>query len=79
MELADKALDTEIDERAKNKLKYTEDEVWQFLKQMIRVLATLQKLNIAHRDIKPQNIIKVGSQYKIIDLDLGRSYEESTT
>ena len=33
-------------------------------------------MNISHRDITPQNIVKVGSIYKVIDLDVGRSFEE---
>ena len=32
-------------------------------------------MNIAHRDIKPQNIVKHGDNYKIIDLDAGKSFE----
>jgi serine/threonine protein kinase len=33
-------------------------------------------MNITHRDIKPHNIVKVGSIYKLIDMDVGRSFEE---
>ena len=49
------------------------------MKQMISVLSCLQEMNIAHRDIKPQNIVKMGDVYKIIDLDVGRSFENQNS
>jgi serine/threonine protein kinase len=75
IELGDKALDEEIDERIKRGKKFTEKEIISIFKQMVSVLSCLQKMNIAHRDIKPQNIVKHGENYKIIDLDAGKSFE----
>ena len=46
------------------------------MKQMVSVLSCLQEMNIAHRDIKPQNIVKHNNVYKIIDLDVGRCFED---
>ncbi len=69
------ALDAEIAQRKKNNTKYSEYEIFTIMKQMISVLSCLQEMNIAHRDIKPQNIVKMGDVYKIIDLDVGRSFE----
>ena len=43
---------------------------------MVSILSCLQELKIAHRDVKPQNIVRHGNIYKIIDLDVGRSFED---
>lgn len=43
---------------------------------MISIFSYLQKEKICHRDIKPHNIVKKGSIYKLIDLDSGLSFEE---
>lgn len=56
-------------------MQFSEREVWEILKQMTSVLNCLQDFNIQHRDIKPQNIVKVGKIYKLIDLDAGKSFE----
>ena len=68
----DKALsdwNNEIKQRAKNNNFYTEKELIDIAKQVISALAFLQKNNIAHRDIKPQNIlIFPNNVYKIADL-----------
>ena len=39
----------------------------QILNQLITSFALLQKNNITHRDIKPQNILIVNDVYKICD------------
>ena len=68
----DKALtdwNNEIKQRAQNKNYYTEKELLNIAKQVIDGLAFLQQKNIAHRDIKPQNIlIFPNNVYKIADL-----------
>ena len=38
-------------------LEYTEEELINIIKQLTSILAFLQKQNICHRDIKPQNIL----------------------
>ena len=59
----------EIKKRIFNKKYYTENEIIKLLKQMVFGLAFLQRKNIAHRDIKPQNIlIFSGGVYKVADL-----------
>ena len=58
----------EIIEREKDKNFYTEDELINIAKQIISALAFLQKKNIAHRDIKPQNILIFENNiYKVAD------------
>ena len=59
----------EIGQRSKNKNYYTEKELLNIAKQVIDGLAFLQENNIAHRDIKPQNILIFPKNiYKIADL-----------
>ena len=68
----DKALtdwNNEIKQRAKNNKYYTEKELLNIANQIINGLAFLQQKNIAHRDIKPQNILIFPNKvYKIADL-----------
>jgi tRNA A-37 threonylcarbamoyl transferase component Bud32 len=68
MELADNDWDFEIKQRLKERRPYTEDELRTLLKQLINCLAWLQKKNISHRDLKPQNILLFGNGvYKLAD------------
>ena len=57
MELGICDWEKEILERQNLKQYYTEDELMDILIVLIRTLAKLQKENISHRDIKPQNIL----------------------
>ena len=69
MEKAITDWNNEIKNRAKNKNYYTENELINIAKQIISGLAFLQSKNIAHRDIKPQNILIFPNNiYKIADL-----------
>ena len=69
MDLAITDWNNEIKERAETQNFYTEKEIINIAKQIIDGLAFLQKNNIAHRDIKPQNILIFPNNiYKIADL-----------
>ena len=46
---------------------YIEGELIIILKQLIETFSLLQKNNVTHRDIKPQNILIVNNKYKICD------------
>ena len=67
MELADIDWENEIKKRREIKKYYTEGELMEILNQLIISFALLQKNNITHRDIKPQNILIVNNRYKICD------------
>ena len=67
MELANIDWENEIKKRSEIKKYYTEGELIEILYQLIGSFALLQKNNITHRDIKPQNILIVHNKYKICD------------
>ena len=67
MELAEIDWEKEIKKRKELKNYYTEGELYEITRQLIKTFALLQKNNITHRDIKPQNILIVNNIYKICD------------
>ena len=67
MELAEIDWEKEIKKRKQLKNYYTEGELYEITRQLIKTFALLQKHNITHRDIKPQNILIVNNVYKICD------------
>ena len=68
MELAQNDWNTEIKRRMLAKKNYKENEIVEILKQTIKGFLFLQENDIAHRDIKPQNILLFPNNiYKIAD------------
>ena len=68
MELAQNDWNQEIKRRILAKKNYTEKEIINILKQIVEAFLFLQVKNIAHRDIKPQNILFFPNNiYKIAD------------
>ena len=67
MEIGEKDLGIEINERRNRNLYYTEKELFNMAYQLITTLALLQKNHITHRDIKPQNILIVNGHLKLCD------------
>ena len=68
MEVAHNDWNTEIKRRALAKKYYKEKEIVEILKQIIKGFLYLQEKGIAHRDIKPQNILLFPNNiYKIAD------------
>lgn len=69
-ELANTDWEQEINQRYKIRKFYTEEELIEILKNTVKTLSEMQRENISHRDIKPQNVLifnKVGTVYKIAD------------
>ena len=57
-------------------IEYTESELINIIKQLTSVLAFLQRKNISHRDIKPQNILVFKNNiYKIADFGEAKQIE----
>jgi serine/threonine protein kinase len=68
MELAFNDWNNEIKRRTLAKKYYKEKELIDILKQLVKAFLFLQKKNIVHRDIKPQNILLFPNNiYKIAD------------
>jgi serine/threonine protein kinase len=73
MELFEKTLGKEILEISKLQMKiYDNNQIWNMMRQLIRIFAKMQRMNILHRDVKPENImiqiVDDKKNYKIIDL-----------
>ena len=68
MELAVTDWEKEILHLQKKKSYYTEENLLKILSSLVKTFAQLQKNNVSHRDIKPQNIlIFQGGVYKLAD------------
>ena len=68
MELAICDWEKEIVKRISNRNYYTQNELFLILKKLTNTFSTLQKANVSHRDIKPQNILVCqGGVLKIAD------------
>mgnify|MGYP003571305098 CR=1 FL=1 len=69
MELASTDWEKEILSRHNKNKYYTENELMEIISSLITTFAQLQKENISHRDIKPQNILifKDTKTYKLAD------------
>ena len=83
MDLAEKDWEVEINERRKRKQYYKEEEIISILKQLSNALYFLQKKSIAHRDVKPENILLFKNTdknninntiYKICDFGEAKDY-----
>ena len=69
-ELANTDWEKEINYRSKIKKFYKEEELMEILKITVKTLAEMQKENLSHRDIKPQNVLIFNKEnliYKIAD------------
>ena len=64
MELAN---ETVADLIKKNALNFKDIEILQILYDMVEALNFSNSLNIPHSDVKPNNIARVGSIYKLLD------------
>ena len=67
MELAEKDFEKEINSRRAAKKYYTEEELLDIIIQLVKTLSLMQKNNITHRDVKPQNILLIKGFYKLCD------------
>ena len=69
MELVEKDWEVELKRRRVNLEFYTEYELLNITKQLVKTLSIMQKNNVTHRDIKPQNILIKEGLYKLCDFD----------
>ena len=71
-EIAEIDWEKEIYIRQKYQNFYSEQEILNILKQLIKCLAELQKNHITHRDVKPSNVLISKGIYKICDFGESR-------
>ncbi len=70
----------EIRAYKEKKLEYSEKDLVQIIKQLSSVLSFLQKNNISHRDIKPQNILVFkNGVYKLADFGEAKKIDNKLT
>ena len=67
MELAERDFEKEINSRRVANKYYTEEELLDIIIQLVKTLSLMQKNNITHRDVKPQNILLIKGFYKLCD------------
>ena len=69
MELGERDWEEELKIRKTYNLYYSEYELLQIIFQIVKTLTLMQKHNVTHRDIKPQNILLCKGVYKLCDFD----------
>ncbi|MGK7929881.1 MAG: SUMF1/EgtB/PvdO family nonheme iron enzyme [Microcystaceae cyanobacterium] len=52
---------------------FTEEEIWQLLRDVLGILQFVHDNNVIHRDIKPENLIRRSKDNKIVLVDFGAS------
>ena len=57
MDLASSDWEKEVFKRKKKQNYYNEHELIKIIKDLVKTFVQLQRINISHRDIKPQNIL----------------------
>ena len=67
MELGERDWEKEIQLRFLHQKYYSEYELFQIIYQLVKTLSLMQRYNVSHRDIKPQNILIINGIYKICD------------
>ena len=68
-----KSLIDDVSEKAKQADFYSEQELWSFYEQLLDAFVYLQGLGVAHRDIKPHNVLLTDQrQLKICDFGFAK-------
>lgn len=68
-----KSLHDDVTEKARTLQFYSEQELWAFYEQLLDAFVYLQSLGVAHRDIKPHNVLLTDQrQLKICDFGFAK-------
>ena len=80
MDLASSDWEKEVLLRQKRRFYYNENELIFILKNLTKTFSQLQKMNISHRDIKPQNILVFNktNEYKLADFGEAKELLKNT-
>jgi serine/threonine protein kinase len=82
MDLASTDWEKEVLFRQKKQKFYNENELLIILKDLVKTFAQLQRMNISHRDIKPQNILVfkgISHGYKLADFGEAKELLSNST
>ena len=82
MDLASTDWEKEVLFRQKKKKFYNENELLLILNDLVKTFAQLQRMNISHRDIKPQNILVfkgIAHGYKLADFGEAKELLSNST
>jgi len=60
-----------LDKELKEKGVYHENQIWEFLRDLLPVIKFIHDNRVIHRDIKPSNIIRRQSDSKLVLIDFG--------
>jgi len=77
MELAERDWEQEIQNRFLYQKFYTENELSQIIYQLIKTFSLLQRYNISHGDVKPENILIIKGFFKICDFGEAKIVDRS--
>jgi serine/threonine protein kinase len=61
---------------------YSEDDAREYFIQLMKAIQYMHSLNIAHRDLKPQNLLFLspkGSHLKLIDFGISKIYSQGNS
>lgn len=77
LEQMTKDLAKDIQDRRNNEYGYSETDLQTHLMTLVSVFAYAQRMNLAHRDVKPHNIFMSGSTLKVGDFGSSRQVSSS--
>ncbi|MEQ9671834.1 protein kinase domain-containing protein [Coleofasciculus sp. G2-EDA-02] len=60
-----------LSEELKQQGHYNEDQIWQFLREILPLVGYIHSCRVLHRDIKPDNIIRRQDDGKLVLIDFG--------
>ena len=78
MELGERDWFKELKIREAYFMHYSENELFDIITQLVKTLSLMQKNNVAHRDIKLQNVILCKGIYKLCDFDESEILNQNT-
>jgi len=76
-EYFDCTLKAEIQKKSSEKTRFTEDELVHFIRNASAGLAYLEEKRMVHGQIRVENIVKVGQQYKLLNMTTFGNYKST--
>jgi len=76
-EYFDCTLKAEIQKKSSEKTRFTEDELVHFIRNASAGLAYLEEKRMVHGQIRVENVVKVGQQYKLLNMTTFGNYKST--